>query len=146
MLSGEFTQTWETTKPAGQSPTFEKREFLHRYVNIWTRNPQLILGLLGDWFYTLPKLADCGSFIALLFPKLQSNIVVEDMPFVDKSRAIRYELIVQFLTFQLKADVKRFPGILEGCKDIYRKLKQKILDKIKEEGTKVDVKRNCTLI
>jgi len=67
-----------------------------------------------DWYYHLPALADCSwlYFSSLAESFTDSNIVEEICHFVDKNKS---KLAYSPGTFQLKADVKRFPRLLEKC-------------------------------
>ena len=67
-----------------------------------------------DWFYKLPKL-DGTKWIYLTSMSqsfTNSNIMDEVAHFVDQSKA---KLAFGPGTYQLKADIKRFPKILEKC-------------------------------
>lgn len=67
-----------------------------------------------DWFYTLPKLKN-SSWIYLTSMAqsfTNSNIMDEICHYIEKSNA---KMIFAPGTYQLKADIKRYPAILEKC-------------------------------
>lgn len=73
-----------------------------------------ILVFHQNWFYNLPKIGTCSwvylTSIAENFTS--SNIVDEVYHFVKKSGA---KLVFGPGTYQLKADIKRYPKLLEAC-------------------------------
>ncbi len=82
-----------------------------------------------DWFYKLPDLAKCRwlYFTSISESFTDSNIVDEICHYIDSSGA---KLVFSPGTFQLKADVKRFPRILEKCELFIVNLEEakKVLD------------------
>lgn len=86
-------------------------------------NTSVIIGFQGErtalvyhqpWFYQLPKLkkAKWVYFTSLSSSFTESNIVDEVAHFIDKSGA---KLALAPGTFQIKANIKRFPKTLERC-------------------------------
>ncbi|MDP2632647.1 MAG: carbohydrate kinase family protein [Candidatus Curtissbacteria bacterium] len=67
-----------------------------------------------DWLYRLPKLSDCNWLYLTSMAEsfTSSNIMDEVCHFVDKSKT---KLVYSPGTFQLKADIKRYPKVLERC-------------------------------
>lgn len=67
-----------------------------------------------SWFYKLPKLAKCSwlYFTSISESFTTSNIVEEVCHYVDVSGA---KLAFSPGTYQLRADVKRYPRLLEKC-------------------------------
>jgi len=67
-----------------------------------------------DWNYQLPKLANTSwiYFTSISQSFTQTNIVDEVCHFVDRSKC---KFAYSPGTYQLKADVKRFPKLLEKC-------------------------------
>lgn len=67
-----------------------------------------------DWYYTLPKIADCAwVYLTSMAETFTSSNIMDDIcHYLDRSRA---KLVYGPGTFQLKADVKRYPRVLEKC-------------------------------
>lgn len=76
-----------------------------------------------DWDYRLPNLADTSwvYLTSMAESFTNSNIMDEVCHYIDKSRA---KLAFAPGTFQLKADVKRYPKILEKCEIIFVNLEE----------------------
>src|SRR3989344_8840098 len=76
-----------------------------------------------DWYYSFPKLFD-SSWVYLTSMAesfTNSNIMDEVCHYLDKSKA---KLAFSPGTFQLKADIKRYPKILEKCEIIFVNLEE----------------------
>jgi len=67
-----------------------------------------------DWYYQLPKLVDCSWIYLTSMAETftNSNIMDDICHYLDRSHA---KLAYSPGTFQLKANVKRYPRILEKC-------------------------------
>lgn len=67
-----------------------------------------------DWSYRLPKLSDCKWLYLTSMAEsfTNSNIMEEVCHYIDKSRT---KLVFSPGTFQLKADVRRYPKLLDRC-------------------------------
>ena len=67
-----------------------------------------------DWSYSLPKLPDCKWLYLTSMAEsfTSSNIIGEVCHYVDKSKA---KLVFSPGTYQLKADVRRYPKLLDRC-------------------------------
>lgn len=68
-----------------------------------------------DWFYTLPDIDTCSwvYLTSLAETFTNSNILGEVLRFLEKYQAAK--MVFAPGTYQLKADVKRFPRVLEKC-------------------------------
>lgn len=107
--------------------TFEEKGIGTGYVKVEkdkSSNLSVVLTFEGErtifvyhqpWYYQLPDLAPCGwvYFTSLAETFTDSNIVDEVCHFIDKSRA---NLVFSPGTFQLKANIKRYPRLLERTK------------------------------
>ncbi|MCR4324787.1 MAG: carbohydrate kinase family protein [Candidatus Curtissbacteria bacterium] len=67
-----------------------------------------------DWYYRLPDLSPCKwlYFTSCAATFTESNIVDEVCKYVDKTHA---KLAFAPGTYQMKADIKRYPRLLEKC-------------------------------
>lgn len=67
-----------------------------------------------DWFYTLPKLKTClWVYLTSMAQSFTNSTIMDEVcAYIDKTGA---KLIYGPGTYQLKADVKRFPRVLEKC-------------------------------
>jgi len=76
-----------------------------------------------DWDYRLPDLADTSwvYLTSMAESFTNSNIMDEVCHYIDKSKA---KLAFSPGTFQLKADIKRYPKILEKCEIIFVNLEE----------------------
>lgn len=106
--------------------TLEKEGVSQDYVEVHSdkkSNLSVVLSFQGertifvyhqDWFYRLPKLADCRwLYLTSMAESFTSSNIMDDVcHFVDKSKT---KLVYSPGTFQLKADVKRYPKVLERC-------------------------------
>lgn len=106
--------------------TLEKEGISQDYVEVHSdkkSNLSVVLSFQGertifvyhqDWSYRLPKLADCNWLYLTSMAEsfTSSNIMDEVCHFVDKSKT---KLVYSPGTFQLKADIKRYPKVLERC-------------------------------
>jgi len=93
-----------------------------------------------DWSYRLPNLADTYwlYFTSVAESFTSSNIVEEICQYVDRRGA---KLVYSPGTLQIKADVKRYPRILEKCEVLIINLEEakKILDI--DQKDQVDIKK-----
>lgn len=92
-----------------------------------------------DWFYKLPKLPSCKwLYLTSMAETFTSSNIMDDIcHFLDKSKA---RLAYGPGTYQLKADVKRYPRVLERCDALICNLEEscKILNL--DFGQKIDIK------
>lgn len=67
-----------------------------------------------DWFYNLPKLKNSSwVYLTSLAQTFTNSTIMDDVcHYIDKTEA---KLIYGPGTYQLKADIKRFPRVLEKC-------------------------------
>ena len=67
-----------------------------------------------DWYYQLPRLEPCSwvYLTSMAETFTNSNIIDEVCHYIEKSKA---QLVFSPGTFQLKADIKRYPKLLEKC-------------------------------
>lgn len=67
-----------------------------------------------DWYYQLPSLASCKwLYLTSMAETFTNSNVIDDVcHYLDRTRA---KLVFSPGTFQIKADVKRYPRLLEKC-------------------------------
>ncbi len=67
-----------------------------------------------DWYYQLPRLAECSwIYLTSMAETFTSSNIMDDVcHYIEKSRA---KLAFGPGTFQIKANIKRYPRILEKC-------------------------------
>jgi sugar/nucleoside kinase (ribokinase family) len=108
---------------------FEKSGVAPDYVKVSadkTTNLSVVLTFQGertifvyhqDWDYELPKLADTKwIYLTSMAQTFTSSNIMDDIcHYLDRSRA---KLVFSPGTFQLKANVKRYPRVLEKCEVI----------------------------
>lgn len=96
-----------------------------------------------DWLYRLPRIANTSwlYFTSVAESFTNSNIIEEICQYIDTSRA---KLVYSPGTLQIKADVKRYPRILEKCEVLIVNVEEakKILDIDPKE--QVDIKKTLS--
>ncbi len=107
-------KTFEKAEVAGDYVVVNKNKQSNLSVVLTFQGERTIFVYHQDWYYQLPALANCQWLYLTSMAETftNSNIVDDICHYLDRFDA---KLIFSPGTFQIKADVKRYPRLLEKC-------------------------------